>query len=781
MNKRTTSILNKSHQHTNKVTHNSSQVGHFPPVVMAGNAQQIKHIGATVGALARQQEDRFQKLEHQLNLLSDKLDDLALNHPRFTSPESSTSSVHEEAEPCLNLPFGKSSDMPRQTLAATVADVGGYFYPNCIQFGHSDEQHISDVSTFVGRVNRTLRTKPINNIEIFLGGSALRWFHIGLRIDGSHIFDHENGELNIAKFCQSLILLFGVPKFSRPESDVEALHLAPASMRSVLLEDYAFPALEQARRQGAVSDFEVALSKAVERYNRNSIPVTVNPDIAKNKDLLSTLVCLRRSEFDQKLDKFLTSKPQRFDNATSARVPIEDTQKAGATGHEVKQDSMSATVNEIHRKKPSLTTTEVLGNPPIAKSDDVRVEIMTELPAARDCYGEKVLNPVEHKQKMLRCINFLADERVEVLSDFEEKLAALKDWLHNNHSHQDSDDEIELLWHRVEYMIWIHEQRIQKDAFQHSTDDQVPDSEFMSQTGNPSNGHQWRLDLNGATTGKVESLKSQVMQAQNEDCILKNRFEEATVAKARIGGLYPLNLRAPKMLERTKPKFAESIEAATEPYPPAPTVVSSPATPVLPCQVPASPLSEAPQMRGFRERLQDIVTMDSSEVGHSIPVSPEIAMKFGLQPDRQPTQQQIRQVQQQMHMQQMAQLQQNAIKRESIIQTNDYPKIAPHQESSVLATDDTSYINPHSFYQSGCATVKNSMERNTTHFELGPLDDQECTNYAHMLNHHAAAVAEESIHEAEVPSHLALPGHKPTWCERKAAKVAGGYEKFPQN
>lgn len=114
MNKRTASILDKSHQHSNKVTHNSSQVGHFTSA-MADNAQQIKHIGATVGALARQQEDGFQRLEHQLNLLSDKLDDLALTDPQFTPPESSTSSIHETAEMYVDLPPDKSSHMPRQT------------------------------------------------------------------------------------------------------------------------------------------------------------------------------------------------------------------------------------------------------------------------------------------------------------------------------------------------------------------------------------------------------------------------------------------------------------------------------------------------------------------------------------------------------------------------------------------------------------------------------------------------------------------------------------------
>ncbi|KAG9566383.1 hypothetical protein KCU71_g4553, partial [Aureobasidium melanogenum] len=669
MNKRTASILNKSHQHHNKVTHNSSQVGHFPPVIMAENAQQIKHIGTTLGALASQQEDRFQKLEHQLNLLSDKLDDLALNHPRFTPPESSTSSIHEEAGLCFHQPIAKSFNAPRRPLDmphATAADLGGYFYPNHIQYSHSDEQYISNASTFVGRVNQTLCTKSITNIEIFLRGSALRWFHIGLRIDGSHTFDDKNGEMDIAKLCQSLILLFGMPESSRPGVDIEALHLTSAFMRSAILDDYIFPVLETARQQGTLANLEVIISKAIKRYNQSSLPITLDPDIIENRDLLDMLVCLRRSEFDQQLDKIFSQKRRHLlDTTVSAKVPSENTKKAGLTHKDLRQYSVSLPVNETHRQGPPLTKTGVTGKPPVTKSDDVRAEIITELPAARDCCGETVLDPVEHKKKMRQCIDLLADERVEVLSDFEEKVAALKNWLHKNQSHQDSDDEIKFLWHRVAYMIWIHEQRIQEDALQH---------------------FELRLNSNSATTGKVGSPKSQIMQAQNEDCISKNRVEEATVAKARIGKSDSLDLGTPKMPERTKPKFAGSFEAATEPYPPAPTVESSPAIPVLPCQVPASSFSEARQMRGFRELLQNVATIDSGEVDHSIPVSPEMAKKFGLHSGRQPTQQQVLQMRQQMRMQQMAQQQHNAMKRDVVVQAERNSEKLFRQQSSAFVT-----------------------------------------------------------------------------------------------
>lgn len=495
MNKRTASILDKSHQHPNSVTHNSSQVGQLTSA-MADNAQQIKHIGATVGALARQQQDRLETLEHQLNLLSDKLDDLALTNPQFTPSESSASSVHENAEKYLNLPSDQSFYIPRQIhgiSSATVADVGGYFYPNYAHYNHSNQHYISDALTFVGRVNRTLRTKSINNIEIFLRGSALRWFHIGLGIDGSHIFDCESGEMNIAKFCQSLILLFGVPKSSRPESDKEAANLASSSMRSIILEDFAFPALESARQQGADPDFDVVLSKVIKRYNRSSTPFTMDFNNLKNKDLLEMLVSLRCNEFDQQIAIALAQKRQCFDGTTSAKVPAESIKKAGATGHEVQQDSVSVTVNE-----------------------------------------------------------------------------------------------------------------------------------------------QRRLDSAGASSGKTEALKNQIMQAQGKDCILRNHLEEAAVAKTHIHEPNPPNLTTLKMLERSKPKVVESIEGRTEPYPPAPIAESWPTTPTVPYRLPASPLNPAPRTREFRDQLQQLATIYPDEVDHSTSMSPAMAKKSGLQLDRQP-------------------------------------------------------------------------------------------------------------------------------------------------
>jgi hypothetical protein len=364
MNSRTASILNKSRQQSNMLTRDSNTVGQSP-YVTTDNMQRIKRIGATVGTLAKQQEDRFQAFEHRLDSLADKLDDLALANPQFTPPESpdpfeSASSHSDTASISSHL-----SDMPcvlRPDMApATVADVGGYFYPKFDQYGESNQQYISDVSTFVGRVNRVRQTKSINNIEIFLRGSALRWFHIGLRSDGTHVFDMYNGKFGIIAFCDSLILLFGVPESFTSASHLDSLHLIAPCMRSDIIEDYVFPALEYLRPQEDFSGVGVALSKALALYNQSFAPCTVSPKIFDctadlgnfdYSDLQCTLGDLRRSELEQKFDRTLT-KTRKV--VTAAKVATEGTKKMSVAHNKVQQNPVSASTGDSECKMSNLT------------------------------------------------------------------------------------------------------------------------------------------------------------------------------------------------------------------------------------------------------------------------------------------------------------------------------------------------------------------------------------------------------------------------------------------
>jgi hypothetical protein len=369
MNSRTASILNKSRQHSNMLTNDIGE-GVLSPSVTADNLQQIKHIGATVGTLARNQEDRFQALEHQLNALSNKLDDIILDNPQFTPPESSNSSDSASSRSDSASISSQHSTMPRsprvEMAPATVADVGGYFCPNCPQHGHSGQQYISDVSSFVSRVNRTLRTRSIANIEVFLRGSALRWFHINLRADGTHVFDMFNGDFALDAFCDSLIRLFGVPESLVSTVNIETLPPTSSWKRSALIEDYIFPALEYLRLQenlfSSDSGVNIAVSKALALYNQSFGFCTVSPEVFGCKayseiqdgmDLLFTLGDLRRSELEQKLNRFLR-KDHQID-AASTEVTTGDSEKGHLVYSKVQQNSVLASTNNPDCKISTLT------------------------------------------------------------------------------------------------------------------------------------------------------------------------------------------------------------------------------------------------------------------------------------------------------------------------------------------------------------------------------------------------------------------------------------------
>ncbi|THY07139.1 hypothetical protein D6D01_09802 [Aureobasidium pullulans] len=270
-------------------------------------------------SMAEDLANRFTDMEDELDSLSEQVSQMHSGKPQFTPPESptpstspasptpsitptsptpSTLSVHDTLKP-------NASPLDTSTMSrppATVADLGGYFYPNRHHATPGDTQYISDASIFVGRVNRAIRTRSIQNLESYLKGSALRWFHIGLSLDGSHSYDDDKGQMDLTKFCESLIYLFGIPGFVAEESHEQVRYLIMASMRSNILEEYAFPALEALRRQTSLGqpdvDANAALRKAVLNYNKDHPMLGVDLDILSGQDVLVDLARLRQQEFD---------------------------------------------------------------------------------------------------------------------------------------------------------------------------------------------------------------------------------------------------------------------------------------------------------------------------------------------------------------------------------------------------------------------------------------------------------------------------------------------------
>lgn len=392
MNSRTASILNKPRQQSNMLTRDSSEIDSSSSA-MADNMQQIKHIGATVGTLAKNQEDRFQALEHQLDALSNKLGDLALNNPQFTPPESPSDSDSDSASSHSDAASisSQNSTMPHSPqpdkAPATVADIGGYFYPNYVQRGQNDQQFITDASSFVGRVYRTLRTKSITNIEIFLRGSALRWYHLGLRTDGMHLFDMLNGDFDLINFCHSLISLFGVPESLASAINIKTLPLTSSWMRSVIIEDYIFPALEYVRRQekfyGENSGASAAVSKALTLYNQSSKPCTVSPEIfdctadAQIQDMFDLqfiLTDIRCTELEQKLNRLSSRHCQIATDGAFTVLGTESPKKGSLSSSKVQQDSVPAAIS-MFNGKASPSTVAGLHDRPKVQSQTSLVEM----------------------------------------------------------------------------------------------------------------------------------------------------------------------------------------------------------------------------------------------------------------------------------------------------------------------------------------------------------------------------------------------------------------------
>ncbi|KAI5271600.1 hypothetical protein E4T47_05112 [Aureobasidium subglaciale] len=172
---------------------------------------------------------------------------------------------------------------------------------------------------------------------------------------------------------------------------------------------------------------------------------------------------------------------------------------------------------------------------------------VTDKPAVRNRYGEKVPPPVDIPQKMRQALNFLSDEGVENCQDFEQKLAALEEWLRKNHPAMDGiipdgveDDE--RLCRRVEYMIWVHKRRIEEGADQWFSRDQFPNSKTFYKPIRPGKNDGWRLNADGSMINRPEHAKLQVMVQQDRERAEKQRAEQAAkdaAATAAAAALAP--------------------------------------------------------------------------------------------------------------------------------------------------------------------------------------------------------------------------------------------------
>ncbi|KAI4715443.1 hypothetical protein E4T48_08362 [Aureobasidium sp. EXF-10727] len=287
--------------------------------------------------------------------------------------------------------------------------------------------------------------------------------------------------------------------------------------------------------------------------------------------------------------------PAKFRAKSPAKAPVESPTKAPAKSPAKKSQSPARTRGRPAAPPPATadqpkTTTrrartvspakrliadspppEDRMNPFPPKPEPMTV---TDKPAVRNRYGEKVVAPVDIKQKMRQAINFLSDEGVENLADFEDKLDRITAWLDKNHPGMDGiipdgEDDTEMLCRRVRYMIHIHKARIAEAAEQWFARDQFPNSQSMYKPIMPKKHDPWRVNADFTTTGRPEHPKAQVMQAQDRDRFLNPRAEKAAAAKAspkKAVNAANAPAAAPRRPELPHPEIWHRKEAARFPY-----------------------------------------------------------------------------------------------------------------------------------------------------------------------------------------------------------------------
>jgi hypothetical protein len=147
---------------------------------------------------------------------------------------------------------------------------------------------------------------------------------------------------------------------------------------------------------------------------------------------------------------------------------------------------------------------------------------VSDKPAVINRYGEKVPAPVDPDQRLRQAINFLSDEGPENCIDFEKKLDILEKWLRKNHPNYDGiipggkENDTENLCRRVEYMIWIHRNRLEEGAEQWYTRDMHPGSSMVKDI-KPREGDSWYLTPDGKQIGAPMQPKLQIMAAEDRE------------------------------------------------------------------------------------------------------------------------------------------------------------------------------------------------------------------------------------------------------------------------
>ena len=154
--------------------------------------------------------------------------------------------------------------------------------------------------------------------------------------------------------------------------------------------------------------------------------------------------------------------------------------------------------------------------------------LVTNKPAVRNRYGEKVPAPVDPDQKLRQAINFLSDMGPENFQEFEEKLDELEKWLRKNHPNWEGvtkggkANDPEMLARRAEWMVWAHRNKIREGSEQWFVREQFPGTPSMQKSQiAPPGKDRWQVLNSGVQLGAPKYPKLQVMLAEEKKEVME--------------------------------------------------------------------------------------------------------------------------------------------------------------------------------------------------------------------------------------------------------------------
>lgn len=323
----------------------------------------------------RSLEARVENLEDSFERMTDRLD--TLEPIRLTPPESPAADPNVRF-PCTNppppvtAPIGNSFGTAQPVYSArfpiethvTVVDVG-YFDPsppgpNCYHDGHVTTD---DVVTFISKLRRVARTKRIIDIESFLKGSALRLYRMGYNLDGTNIYELENGTLDLDAFEAVLVAMY--QPLSSPLQDQT---YTDDNLRAgdSLVDDYALPILSQARcsRDHATSEKMRGTYEMIMRGIKVDLPSNFDKHQSPSKSLPEFLTLLRNLDSELRPRKRARADAGSAPSLYSYMSATESTRDTVTTGQPNAggYGGLAATAQLIHQRRPDA---EELSSTPV--------------------------------------------------------------------------------------------------------------------------------------------------------------------------------------------------------------------------------------------------------------------------------------------------------------------------------------------------------------------------------------------------------------------------------